>query len=50
MLDDLLSSFQALDKAAIEQSTLEELEDVCKNPVFRMLCDICNAMYPKQRK
>jgi len=47
MFDDLLDDLAALSTADVRQATLDEIEDLCKNPVFRLLCDLCDVLDPR---
>ena len=50
MFDGLLAELELLSRNDIRQASLDELDDVCKNPVFRILCDLCEVLHPKERK
>ncbi len=47
---NLLEDLQAMDSADVQSATLDELEEVCRNPVFRLLCDVCDALKRKEPK
>jgi len=50
MFDDLLEALQQITPSDVRQSTLDEIEDVCRNPVFRLLCDLCDVLHPRSAK
>jgi len=50
MFDDLLDSLAALSVADVRSASLDEIEDVCKNPVFRLLCDLCDILHPQKSR
>jgi len=52
ILDGLLEELRSMDVGTVKhETTLTELEALCRNPVFRMLCEICMVLDPpKARK
>jgi len=46
MFDDLLEDLEALSKSDVGQARLEELDELCKNPIFRLLCRVCDQIDP----
>jgi len=50
VFEDLLAALQLMSTQDVKQATLDELEDVCKNPVFRFLCEICDVLHPRKEK
>ncbi len=46
MFDALLEDLEALTTADVRSASLDEIEDLCKNPVFRLLCDLCDVLHP----
>lgn len=47
MFDDLIAELDNLDAHDVQESLLEELEDLCGHPIFRLLCDTCERLYPR---
>ncbi len=47
---NLLEDLQMMDSADVQSATLDELEEVCRNPVFRLLCDVCDALKKREKK
>ncbi len=47
---NLLEDLQMMDSADVQSATLDELEEVCRNPVFRLLCDVCDALKKREEK
>lgn len=50
MFDDLIAALELMGVADVRQATLDEIEDVCKNPVFRLLCEICEVLHPRKER
>jgi len=50
MFDDLLEDLAAIGTQDVRQASLDEIEDLCKNPVFRILCDLCDVLEPRRGK
>ena len=50
MFDNLLEDLQALGTAEVGRATLDELEELCRNPVFILLCDYCRRTCPEDPK
>jgi len=48
MFEDLLAAFELLGVADVRAASLDEIEDLCKNPVFRLLCDLCDVLHPRK--
>ncbi len=38
---NLLEDLQLMTKEDCEECTIREIEDLCRNPVFHLLCDLC---------
>lgn len=38
---NLLEDLQAMTREDCEDCTVRELEELCRNPVFHLLCDFC---------
>lgn len=47
MFDELLDVLDGLE-GEIRDASLEEIEDLCGNIVFQLLCDLCEAMKEKK--
>jgi len=51
ILEGVLAELQALDVNLVKQETsLVELEDICRNPVFKLLCEICGVLNPEKAR
>jgi len=50
MFDDILDAFAALSTTDVRQASLDEIDDLCRNPVFRLLCDLCDVLHPRTQK
>ncbi len=48
MFEDLLASLELLSASDVRQASLDEINDVCKNPVFQLLCDLCEVLHPRK--
>ncbi len=38
---DLLSTYSAQD---VQDSPIKDLQQLCRQPVFKLLCDVCDAL------
>jgi len=50
MFGDLLDALEAISAQDVRSATLDEIEDLCRNPVFRILCDLCDVLHPEKVK
>lgn len=50
MFDDLMDSLDQLSKEDVRSATLNELDQLCRNVVFRLLCDLCDVLEPRGEK
>jgi len=50
MYDDLLDALDQLSTQDVRQSTIDEITALCSNPVFRLLCDLCDVLSPRVKK
>jgi len=50
MFDDLMDSLEQLSTQDVRQSTIDEITALCANPVFRLLCDLCDVLSPRNKK
>ena len=47
---NVIEDLEAMDKGDVQSATLDELEEICKNPVFRLLCEVCDALRRKGKE
>ena len=50
MFDEVLDALDAIGTQEVRTATLNEIADLCKNPVFRILCDLCDVLHPRKVK
>ncbi len=50
MFDDLLDALGTLSISDVRSASLNEIDDLCKNPVFRLLCELCDVLHPRTQK
>jgi len=49
MLEHLFEELAALTPAEVREGiSIQEIDDLCHNKVFRLLCDLCNAIHPPE--
>lgn len=47
---NLLEDFEQLTRDDVNEMTIQELEDLCLNPIFQLLCRICESLFPGGKK
>jgi len=50
MIDDLLGVLETMNVQDVRQMSFDEIDDLCKNPVFLLLCDFCQFWLDRKRK
>jgi len=50
VFENLLEDLQLLSAHDVRTARLDEIEELCKNPVFRLLCDLCDVLHPRKAK
>jgi len=49
MLDHLFDELAQLTPGDVRKEiSIQEIDDLCHNKVFRLLCDLCNAIHPPE--
>jgi len=49
ILEPLLEELRTLSTSDVKrEASIDEIDDVCKNPVFQLLCDLCEVLHPKK--
>jgi len=49
MVEELLAVLELYGVQDVREMTISELEQICVNPVFRILCDVCDHFYPNRK-
>jgi len=44
VFDEVLGLFESMSKADIGHFSIQELEDLCRNPAFELLCRVCDSV------
>ena len=50
MFDDLIADLELLSTGDVRSATLLEIDELCKNRVFQLLCEICDVLHPRKAR